>query len=71
MSFDDTIPDIWCLMTVETCFLAICNDLGWGFWPKNLHFFWFLKVEGKKMVLEVWTGEFCTKTVRYLTHAVW
>jgi len=42
MSFDDAIPDIWCLMSVETCFLTICNDLGWGFWPKKSHFlsFW-------------------------------
>jgi len=42
MSFDDTIHDIWCLMSVETCFLTICNDLRWGFWPKKSHFlgFW-------------------------------
>jgi len=35
--------------------------------------FGFLKVEGKKMVLGVWTDEFCTKTVtlRDLTHAAW
>jgi len=33
--------------------------------------FGFLKVEGKKMVLGVWTDGFCTKTVtlRHLTHA--
>jgi len=42
-----------------------------GFDPK-IALFGFLKVEGKKMVLGVWTDEFCTKTVtlRKLTNAV-
>ena len=73
MSFDDTIRDIWCLMSVETCFLTICNGLGWGFWPKKFAFVGFLKVEGKNMVFGVWTDEFCMKTVTlcYLTHAAW
>jgi len=25
MSFVDTLPVLWCLMSVETCFLTICN----------------------------------------------
>jgi len=50
------------------------DDLQW-FWMRILNqkfaLFGFLEVEGKKMVLGVWTDGFCTKTVtlRYLTHA--
>jgi len=73
MSLDDTLPDIWFLISVEICFLTIYNDLEWRFWPKSFALFGFLKVEGKKMVLGVWTDGFCRKTVTlcYLTHAAW
>jgi len=52
MSFDDTIPDIWCLMSVATCFLTICNDLAWGLWPKNSHFLGFWMWRERKWCLE-------------------
>jgi len=38
MSFDDTIPDICCLMSVETCFLTIWDE---DFDPKNQTFWVF------------------------------
>jgi len=41
MSFVDTLPVLWCLMSIETCFLTICNDLERRFWPKNSHFLGF------------------------------
>jgi len=49
------------------------DDLQWfgmRILTQKFALFGFLKVEGKKMVLGVWTDEFCTKTVtlRYLTH---
>ena len=50
------------------------DDLQWfgmRILTEKFALFGFLKVEGKKMVLGVWTYGFCTKTVtlRYLTHA--
>jgi len=45
MSFDDTIPDIWCLMSVETCFrFAMIWDV--DFDPKNRNF-WVFEGGGK------------------------
>jgi len=41
MSFVDTLHVLRCLMSVETCFLTICNDLERRFWLKNLHFLGF------------------------------
>jgi len=66
----DTLPDIWYLMSVETSFLTICNDLEWRFDAK-IALFEFLEVKGKKMVLGVWSDGFCANTVtlRELTHA--
>ena len=50
------------------------DDLQWfdmRILTQKIILFGFLKVEGKKMVLGVWTDEFCTKTVtlRHLTCA--
>jgi len=50
------------------------NDLQWigmRILTKKFALLRFLKVEGKKMVLGVWTDEFCTKSVflRYLSCA--
>jgi len=52
------------------------DDLQWfGMWilTQKITIFGFLKVEGNKMVLGVWTDGFCTKTVtlRHLTCAAW
>jgi hypothetical protein len=55
-------------MSVESCFLTICNDLEWGFWSKKSHFWVFLGGEGNKMALGVLTDGFCTKTVK--SHSV-
>jgi len=51
------------------------DDLQWfgmKILTQKIALFGFLKVEGKKMVLEVWTDEFCAKTVtlRYLSCAM-
>jgi len=48
MSFDGTVPVLWCLMSIETCFLTIRNDLERRFWLKNSHFLGFWRWRERK-----------------------
>jgi len=73
MSLDDTLLHIWCLMSVETCFLTICNDLKWRFWPKNLHFGVFGGGEfvPKQYKPAAWVKSCWVYNLRELAHAMW